>query len=253
MTLRYLFLIICLTINYNFISAQEITPNKPFYFGGGTTITNNGISLLPNFTLGKPAAIFDMSAGNDRLKFEPQLRFSLEGKPWTFVFWWRYKILKDKKIKLSVGAHPALVFREEKFIVNGIEKEYLTSRRFLASEVFPNYAFTKNINLGIYYLYSHGIENDVTQNTHFIALNSTISNIKIYKKIQLKFQPQVFYLKMDNKDGFYSSATFNLERKGFPLVINSIVNKKIESTIAGKDFIWNIGLVYSFSKKYTKT
>jgi len=38
------------------------------------------------FTLGKPAAIFDLSVGNERLAFEPQFRFSLEGKPWSFIF-----------------------------------------------------------------------------------------------------------------------------------------------------------------------
>nr|MBP6073208.1 hypothetical protein [Flavobacterium sp.]MBP6100608.1 hypothetical protein [Flavobacterium sp.] len=64
-------------------------------FSGGITVTNNGISLLPTFTLGKPAAIFDFAVKSKRWSFEPQLRFSLEGKPWSFVFWGRYKVIDD--------------------------------------------------------------------------------------------------------------------------------------------------------------
>ncbi len=59
------------------------------HFGGGVTVTNNGISLLPTFALGKPAVMFNMSVGGKKLRFQPQLRFSLAGKPWSFLFWWR--------------------------------------------------------------------------------------------------------------------------------------------------------------------
>jgi hypothetical protein len=63
------------------------------YFGGTVTVTNNGISLIPTFSIDKPAVLFDLTAGRGKLSFEPQLRFSLDGKPWTFFFWWRYKLL----------------------------------------------------------------------------------------------------------------------------------------------------------------
>jgi hypothetical protein len=41
------------------------------HFGGAVTITTKGISTIPNLTLGKPAAIFDLSVGR-RLSFEIQ-------------------------------------------------------------------------------------------------------------------------------------------------------------------------------------
>jgi len=43
------------------------------HFGGAVTVTNNGISFVPTFSLGKPAVIFDLSMGR-RLSFEPQFR-----------------------------------------------------------------------------------------------------------------------------------------------------------------------------------
>ena len=67
-------------------------------FSGAITATNNGISTFPNLSLGKPAAIFDFSIKSKRWSFDPQLRFSMEGKPWTFLFWGRYKAINDKKI-----------------------------------------------------------------------------------------------------------------------------------------------------------
>ena len=61
------------------------------HFSGAVSVTNNGISFVPTFSLDKPAAIFNLSMGKNRFSFEPDLRFSLAGKPWSFLFWGRYK------------------------------------------------------------------------------------------------------------------------------------------------------------------
>lgn len=128
-------------------------------FSGNISITNNGISFIPSFSLKKPALIFDVSAGR-RLTFEPQLRFALEGKPWSFIFWWRYKIINYEKFRVTIGAHPALSFKTNTVITNNITKEILVSSRYLAGELVPNYFITKNISIGIYYLYAYCLETD---------------------------------------------------------------------------------------------
>lgn len=48
---------------------KEIIPN----FSGVASVTNKGISIIPLFTLGKPAMVFEMSMGN-RLTFDPLIR-----------------------------------------------------------------------------------------------------------------------------------------------------------------------------------
>jgi hypothetical protein len=63
------------------------------HYGTVVSVTAKGISTIPSFTLGKPAVIFDVAMGTRKLSFESQFRFSLEGKPWSFLFWWRYKLL----------------------------------------------------------------------------------------------------------------------------------------------------------------
>ncbi len=80
------FVVFLLLTHFSF--SQTIDSTKSIgYFGGAVSVTNNGISLVPTFSLGKPAVIFDMVVGKRKLSFEPQLRFALDGKPWSFLFW----------------------------------------------------------------------------------------------------------------------------------------------------------------------
>ena len=40
-------------------------------------------------------------------------------------------------------------------------------------------------------------------------------------------------------------------KRGFPLSVMAIFNKTIETDITtSKDFVWNLSLIYSFSKQY---
>ncbi len=57
------------------LSAQknDSTIARIYNFGGAVTIQSKGISTIPNLTLGKPAAVFDMKMGR-KLTFEPQFQ-----------------------------------------------------------------------------------------------------------------------------------------------------------------------------------
>lgn len=227
------------------VFSQGTTKNRTF--SGAITVTNNGISLLPTFSLGKPAAIFDFSIKSKRWSFDPQLRFSLEGKPWSFIFWGRYKVVNNSNFKLSVGAHPAFAFKEETVLnLNGESKTVLNALRYTATEIAPNWNLNKNLSVGAYYLYSHGWDVGTTNNTHFVTVNSTISNVKLLPETFLKLQPQFYYLQMNTKAGYYFSSTFTLTKTKSPFAISSIMNKIIKSDIPGDDFVWNVSLVYNY-------
>jgi hypothetical protein len=47
-------------------------------------------------------------------------------------------------------------------------------------------------------------------------------------------------------------STVALARKRFPFSLLSIINKEINSNIVSEDFVWNICLVYAFSKIYVE-
>lgn len=234
--------------------SQKTDSTKSLYqIKGAVTITNKGISLVPTFTLGKPAAIFDLSMGKKKLFFEPQLRFALEGKPWSFLFWWQYKLVNNNKVAVTVGAHPAMNFKTEAVSVNGVSKKSIITRRYVAGELTPNYFVSKNISVGLYYLYSRCLDKDAARNTHFLTINSNFSNIKLGDQFFARFTPQFYYLNQDGRDGFYFTYTLTFAKKNFPLTIQSIINKTIQTDIPGsQNFVWNASLIYSFNKKYAE-
>jgi hypothetical protein len=248
-----LLVLILSMLTHSCFSQKADSAKRMYQIKGAVTVTNKGISLVPTFTLGKPAAIFDLSMGKKKLFFEPQLRFALEGKPWSFLFWWRYKLLSNDKFAVTLGAHPALNFKTETVTVNGVTKRSIITRRYLAAELAPNYFISKNISVGFYYLVSRCLDKDAARNTNFLTLNSNFSNIRLGNQFFARFIPQLYYLNQDGKDGFYYTATLTLGMKNFPLAAQSIINKTIKTNItASQNFVWNASLIYSFSKKYVK-
>jgi hypothetical protein len=250
---RYSFILLILIALPRFGFSQHTDSTKVISnFGGAVTVTNNGISFIPTFSLGKPAAIFDMTVGR-RLSFEPQFRFALEGKPWSFIFWWRYKLVKTNKVAVTLGAHPAFLFRTITDTIDGVSQEIIRAQRNVAAEFSPSYFLAKNITIGIYYLYGYSFEKDVIKNVHYLTLNAGFSNIRLPWQFYLKFAPQVYYLNMDRQDGFYFSSVLTLANRKVPLAVSTLMNKTIQTDIAAsKNFVWNVGLVYSFNKNYVE-
>lgn len=252
--LKRTLLFVFITLNcVRAFSQNAENKNSTSVFGGTILVTNKGMSTIPNLSLGKPATIFDLKIGKERLSFEPQLRFALEGKPWSFLFWWRYKLIESDKLRVSVGAHPAFSFKAYTLSNNGVTKDYMVVRRYLGAELAPTYTVSKNISLGIYWLYSYGVEQELVRNSNFVSFRSNFSNIKLSSQYQMKFAPQIYWLSLDDKNGFYVGSTLSLVKRDFPFSLASTMSKAIHSEILqGRNFLWNIGIVYSFSGKYVK-
>jgi hypothetical protein len=233
------------------INSTYAQRDSTFYFRADLSTTNNGFSIIPAFTLGDPAAFLDMRMGNKRMSFEPLFRFSLEGRPWSFVFIYRYKAIIKPKFQLTVGGHlPGLNFVTNTVMINGIEEKLSVARRFLAAEIIPTYKISNNTSIGLYFLRGHGFQNHGVQNSVFLSLVGNFNKIKLVGKTYVNFSPQVFYLKVDADDGFYVNATTTLGIRGFPLTISSIVNKAIESEIPAKPFDWNVSLIYTLDRQF---
>ncbi len=215
-------------------------------FQGTASVTNNGISLIPSFSLGDPALIFDLKFKKGNFSFEPDMRFALEGKPWTFIFWFRQQLVQKEKFTLRVGAHPAINFRTISIMRNGQAEDILEARRYLAAEVVPTFNVTDNISVGAYYLHGRGFDDGVKQ-TNFFVLTSTFKNLYFTEKYYLNITPQAYYLVTDDIDGTYLAGFITLAKRDFPISISSILNKAIDTEIVPEDdFTWNIALVYSF-------
>ncbi len=228
--------------------AQEESVSTPARsFSGAVTVTNNGISTIPLFTLGKPAAIFDLSVAGKRLSFEPQFRFDIEGaRPWVFLLWWRYKVLQRPKFQINLAANPALSFVNRSFETDtGVEK-VIWMRRFLASELRLTYTPEGRFSLGASHQYSHGIERNTNRHLQFTSINVELAGVPLSDRWAFSLYPSAYYLRMDGVSGYYVTSRLTLVREGFPISLHAIANKSIHTRLAGADFLWNVSAVYAF-------
>ena len=229
------------------VFAQDVDSTKSrTTVSGAVTVTNNGISTVPSFTLGKPAAIFDVFIARSGFSLDPQIRYGLNGKPWSFIFWGRYKLVDREKFRMTVGGHPAVNFRTTTVSINQTQREVIVARRFLAGELYPSYSLSKNASVGAYYLYSRGFEEDVAKNSHFISLRFNVSKGLLSDRYFVQLSPQVYYLKADEPDGFYVYSGLTVGRRNFPISLGAAVNKVVQTRVPGsEDFLWNVSLTYS--------
>ena len=246
----YIIILVCIFLTCTHITGQTDSNAVSSHFSGKILATNNGISLVPSFSLDKPALLFNLSLGKRRLSFDPDIRFSLEGKPWSMLFWFRYKAVQKNKLDLRVGMHPGYNFRTIPVVSYEKTKDVIETRRFLAFEIAPNYRISDKIKVGAYYLFSLGFD-DSQKYTHFVTLNTSFPNIKVLPGIQLGLFPSFYYLRLDDLDGVYFTSGFELSKSDFPLSLEAIINQKIRTDILPeRRFVWNVSLVYSFHRKY---
>jgi hypothetical protein len=154
---------------------------------------------------------------------------------------------------VNIAGHPSVVFKTMSIPETDGFKEINAAHQYLAGEISPNYYFFKSVSVGVYYFYSRGLERGMVRNTNMYSLRSSFSNIRLSEKYYLKFNPQVYYLTLDDRNGFYFSESVSVLKKDFPLSVSSLINKSIRTNIpAKKYFLWNISLIYTFNQEYVK-
>lgn len=244
---------ICLVSLSCHLSAQTegSSTDKPYNFSAAVTVQSKGISTIPNLTLGKPAIVFDLKLGR-KLTFEPQFRFALDGKPWAMVFWWRYYESIGNKFRLTYHTNYSFSYRSiTSYSASGKAQDLIRATRYLVGALEPNYKINNHLGLGLYLFYNYGIESFITRNTYMASFRPTISNIPIAKNVVAAIAPEVYYLKMDDKSGLYFNSRFSISKKNCPISISGLINKPLKSSIASEyDFLWNVGVSYTFNKKF---
>jgi hypothetical protein len=250
---RYRIIAFLFFVSFSYILSAQNTDSiiaKISSFSGAVTIQSKGISTIPNLTLGKPAAVFDMKVGR-KLTFEPQLRFALEGKPWAMVFWWRYTPAINGKLRMIFSTNYSFSYKTVNVVSSGETQEIIRTTRYLVGAIEPVYQVSKHIDIGMYLFYNYGIEKFITKNTWMFSFRPGFSNIPVTKNISSRINPEIYYLKMDHNDGVYLNARFSISKKNFPLSVSGLINKPINSNIPSEyDFLWNLGIIYTFNNQY---
>lgn len=245
------FLIALLTI-INISSKAQDSTNKPIVLDGNIGVTNNGISIIPTFSLKQPAFNFtaSFSKGN-RFSIDPDVRLTFDGRKGSAMLWFRYKMVKGKKFNFRIGAHPAFNLAL-KTITEGNKTWTITqARRFVATELAPSYTFNNHFSIGAYYLHGNGLQKDGPISTHFVNFISTLSGMKLGTNHNLSFSPQIYYLQIDREDGFYLTGNVILSNKKLPFSFMYLYNKEIRTNITGsKKLDWNLTLMYHFNRSF---
>jgi hypothetical protein len=241
-------------LSINSFSQKADSTKALTQFSGSITATNNGFSIVPTFSLNSPAAIINLSFRKNKLSFEPDFRLVPDGSKGGLLFWLRYRLIEENKFSLRVGAHPAFSFIRRTITDNsGLSTNITEMLRFVAFEVVPNYKIKPNWSVGAMYLRGHGLQSHGPQNTHVLFLNTSISNINVGGDFRFHFIPVFYFLNVDTSYGKYFTATGILSKKNLPFSLQAAINKTITSDIAGnQDFMWNVGLTYSFNKEYKR-
>lgn len=237
------------------LNAQDQDNSKPLFFNGNINLTNNGFSFIPLFSLGKPATTVNISLGGKRLSFDSQLRFDLDGmRPWSFLFGWSYRLIQNKRFNIRLGSFfPAYAFSNIEYTRQSKKINVLTPQRYFIWNTFMSYKISNKINIGIYYLNGRGLEKvDQTKSGNFISFRIFANKLNLSKTISLNLNPEIYYLNIDNKDGFYVASTLSLNHFKTPFFISSTINKAINSNLNAKTFDWNIAINYRFGSSYEK-
>jgi len=251
-----LFLVSLIVTSSHRTFSQEETPKKVYHFNGNVSVTNNGFSFVPTFSLGEPATIAELSIGGKRFSFEPQFRFELKGlKPWSFIAIWRYDLIQNEKTRLRLGVHfPAFSYLKKMVEIDGVMTEIVFTQRWITPELIFSQKLSEKVNVGAYYIHGFGLEPEgQVHNTNFLSLRMGL-NIPFAKKWYFRWNPEVYYLTMDDLGGFFAAQNLALGHQKVPVYLASTMNVSLEkdNEIPAKDFNWNISIVYTFKLEFTR-
>jgi hypothetical protein len=234
---------------HSFAQNQDSTRNR-VTIKGAISVTNNGFSFIPAFTLDKPAGQAIITIEKNRWSFQNQTRYALNGRPWSITFITRYKVIDKPKVSVTAGVYfPATTFFESKVIQNGVEKELLQSQQSITPEVSVTFPVSKHFRLGATYLYNRSIDGVPPLNGHYGGISAALFDLKITRSVRFAIDTQLFCLNLDGSDGTYTAWNLTLSKRSLPFTLSSQMYKTISSNIGGKDANWNLSLNYKFGNK----
>jgi hypothetical protein len=253
-TYRKIIILYLLSIISIIASAQQNDDrtNRTTY-SGNVGLTTNGFSIVPSFSLNSPAVLTQLSWKKNNLSIEPDIRLTPNLKKGSMLLWFRYQPVKSNQFNLRMGVHPAVNFQGRQIVENGISSTINQLRRFIAWELAPNLTIKHNWTVGVYYLQGNGLQKDGPRTTHFVTLNTGITNIKAGNNLRLALFPAIYYLYLDGYEGRYFTATAALSHTKLPYSLESIINQTFTSNLPGnKNFMWCLTLKYNFKNTLQK-
>jgi hypothetical protein len=214
-------------------------------FSGRLTLTNNGISPIPSFSLGDPALIVYMRMARKKWSFEPEFRINvLNANPWSLDFPVIYRAVDDENFRFTLGLEPSMNFQLTEIPLDNGTQTLFEARKYLAVEIGPTLKISRHWETGFFYLGALGFDSG-PKNIHYISFGTSVMDVRLFRSLLWSISPQVFHLKVDENNGNYFSMTSSVRIDQTPWVVSGLINKNLGSEIAPEqNVIWSISLTY---------
>lgn len=221
------------------------TQKSPIQLSGNVQLTNNGISPVPAFALGKPALMTGFSIRKGNFSFSPALNYGIDGKPWVSNSWLRVQFPR-KKFTFRTGINWSLFFKRTNITENLQTFEVQRVNKYLEFEAATTYKISENTSIQALCWYTKGIDIDAVTYGYFYSLSANISKIRLSNSVKLALKPNLFYI--DNSipfKGLFALGIAVWSYKNLPVSISMQAVKPLIVT-PKSDFNWNIGLNFDF-------
>lgn len=233
-----------LCIPSSFSEVKKDTIPQSAKFSGVIQVTNNGISLVPAFSLDQPALLAFLDVSKKRFSYSPQFSYNYNARPWFMNQWLRYRLVEGKKIDFRTSVGYAFLYKTTEELNAGSANEIIKIDRNVISELLLTYKMTSNNSLSLSHLHgtptsSYGITLDL------LTLGATLGGIRLGKQFEMTVSPSVFYLNYTGgNEGVFSTQNIMIKKpkSAFGLSFQA-TEPLMKRNLVVKDFNWNVALV----------
>ncbi|MBX7126289.1 MAG: hypothetical protein K1X47_11405 [Cyclobacteriaceae bacterium] len=219
------------------------TDGQAVSVSGNIQVTQNGISPVPAFSLGRPALMANARVRKGRFYVQPEMNFGLDARPWTINLRPGFDVIRRQKYTITLGANLSLFFK--RLGPNVLQQEYEVQRYSLFE---LNTEFRLRENRKLIFLYWHTTRNDQYKFHfgQFTMLTYEMKNLRLGKKGSLTIRANAFYVNNQVPFvGFFLShiTTYQRERWKFNLFGQTVFPLRAEPN---GGILWNTGVNIPF-------
>ncbi len=247
MKLILFFVMLVLSISYSYAHVNSDTTKVSTVFSGSVQLTNNGISLVPAFSLGAPALMAFFEAKRRRFSYCPQFSFDSEGKPWYMNQWLRYQVVDGHKFSYRSSISYSFLYKPSEEVKDGIVTPIIKIDRNVIFEQLMVAQITAKKALVLVHL--HGMPTTKEGiNLDLMTIGTSTKAIKLASKVTMDIVPSIFYLTYTGgNEGVFTTENISFHYEKLPVSIGFQATEPLwMKNLHVESFNWALSAIYSF-------
>lgn len=237
-------------------TAQSDTTYANWFANHKFTGTNNGISIVPAFSLGRPALMYQgaFMQSSGKVRLEPEIRMSYDGEPWSTLLWARYILPKAGKWQFTAASHYALLFAPEENYINGVLTRSYSANRYLGFQATAGRPLTEKVNLSAFSLVAIGWFKGASPRPvqlHSVGLGLPSAKVG---KFNVHVVPQVYYLDLAAEKGVFYAANWSISKASSHWAAEGMISQPFwkDEGLVVAPVVWNVGVSYNMQHKHQR-